>query len=53
MSAYDGQYVALARRLGTPLITGDRRLLRAFPDIARSMESFVASERREKPRRGE
>lgn len=29
LSAYDACYVALARRLGSPLITGDHRLARA------------------------
>ncbi len=44
VSAYEGQYVALAQRLGISFITGDRRLLKAFPAIARTMESFVKPE---------
>lgn len=43
VSAYDGQYVALAQRLRAPLITADRRLLKAFPGIGQPMESFVAA----------
>jgi len=33
-SAYDCEYVALAMRLGTNLVTMDRQVLRAFPDVA-------------------
>ncbi len=33
-TAYDGQYVALARLLNAPLATHDRQLLRLFPDLA-------------------
>lgn len=33
-SAYDCEFVALAMRLGTKLVTMDSKLLRAFPNIA-------------------
>lgn len=33
-SAYDCEFVALAKRLGTKLVTLDGKLLRAFPGIA-------------------
>lgn len=33
-SAYDCEFVALARKLGTRLVTMDGKLLRAFPDTA-------------------
>jgi predicted nucleic acid-binding protein len=36
-SAYDCEYVALAMELDTTLVTMDAKLLRAFPDRARSL----------------
>ena len=41
-SAYDGEYVALAQILGARLVTADRDLLRAFPEVAISPDRFVA-----------
>ena len=41
ISAYDATYLAGAEMLGMPLITEDRRLLRAAPGIARSLESVI------------
>jgi predicted nucleic acid-binding protein len=38
-SAYDCEFVALARQLGTPLVTMDSKLLRAFPEIARALDA--------------
>ena len=40
-SAYDCEYVALARRLGVSLVTGDKRLPGLFPDTAMLLENFV------------
>jgi predicted nucleic acid-binding protein len=34
---------ALAQRLQTEFVTGDRRRLKAFPRIARTMQAFIAN----------
>ena len=39
-SAYDCEFVALAGYLGVPLITADKKLLRDFPDIAKSLDAY-------------
>ncbi len=41
ISAYDAQFVALAQRLGVPLVTEDRGLRRAFPETARSLSELL------------
>lgn len=43
ISAYDAQFVALALDLQVPLVTSDRRLLAACPDVAVSPGGFVGS----------
>jgi predicted nucleic acid-binding protein len=42
VSAYDAQYVVAAEDLEVPLITSDRRLLKACPDVAIAPETFSA-----------
>jgi predicted nucleic acid-binding protein len=42
VSAYDAQYVALARSLSVPLVTEDRKLRRAAPDETLSMKQFLS-----------
>jgi predicted nucleic acid-binding protein len=43
LSAYDCEFVALAQSLAVPLVTEDRALLKAFPDVAFAMEDFLES----------
>ena len=38
-SAYDCEFVALARQLGATLVTMDGKLLRTFPKIARALDA--------------
>jgi predicted nucleic acid-binding protein len=38
-SAYDCEFVSLAKELEVPLITTDRQILREFPDIVVSLKS--------------
>lgn len=42
LSAYDAQFVVLAQTLAAPLVTSDRKILRACPDVAVSLDSFAA-----------
>ena len=41
LSAYDAEYVALARRLGCRLVTTDREVLRAFPQLAVRLSEYA------------
>ncbi|MBC7792673.1 MAG: type II toxin-antitoxin system VapC family toxin [Clostridia bacterium] len=41
ISAYDAQFVVIARELKIPLVTGDRKLLSACGDLAVSLADFV------------
>lgn len=40
-STYDCEYVALAASLGVPLLTTDRAVLRAFPNLAVTPAEFL------------
>ncbi len=40
-TAYDCEFMALAKELGLPLVTADKQLLSQFPDWAVSLEEFV------------
>ncbi len=43
-SAYDCEFVALAEQLDISLVTQDKKILRNFPHVAYSLESFLQSE---------
>jgi predicted nucleic acid-binding protein len=43
-SAYDCEFVALARDLNISLVSVDRQILKDFPDTAISLETFVGAE---------
>ncbi len=40
-SAYDAEFVHLAQSFGVPLVTADKQVLRAYPQLAVSLEDFV------------
>lgn len=40
-SAYDCEFVALARQLAVKLVTQDKKLLREFPETAVSLDEFL------------
>lgn len=40
-SAYDCEFVALARQLSVKLVTQDKKLLRDFPETAMSLDEFL------------
>ena len=42
-SAYDCEFVALARDLKVPLVTADQQILTDFPETAYSLEEFAAT----------
>lgn len=43
-SAYDCEFVVVAKALGVPLITTDRQLVASFPRIATNIRVFAAGE---------
>lgn len=40
-SAYDCEFVALAKDLGIPLITLDKKILKAFPNFSIALDHFI------------
>ena len=45
LTAYDGEFVALANALSVPLVTADNAVLKAFPERALTMETFLKTSR--------
>ena len=43
ITAYDGEFVVLAKQLGAPLVTFDKAVRKAFPKTAVSAEDFLKS----------
>lgn len=41
-SAYDCEFISLAKSLGKTLVTADKKLLKAFPDIAISAKDILS-----------
>jgi predicted nucleic acid-binding protein len=37
---YDCEFVALAQHLDVPLVTADKKILREFPAIAKSLDAY-------------
>jgi predicted nucleic acid-binding protein len=42
IGTYDCEYIALAQQAGTRVVTNDKEMRRAFPDVTISLEEFVA-----------
>ncbi len=43
-SAYDCEFVALAQYLNVALVTEDKKVLKEFPGIAKSLKSYIAQQ---------
>jgi len=41
-TAYDCEFVAVAQELKVPLVTVDKKVIKAFPNIAIALEKFVS-----------
>jgi predicted nucleic acid-binding protein len=40
-SAYDCEFVTLAKQLGVKFVTEDKKILREFPEVALSLDDFL------------
>jgi predicted nucleic acid-binding protein len=43
LSAYDAEYVALAKRLGCSLVTTDKQVLDHYPNLAIRLQDFAGT----------
>ena len=43
LTAYDAEFVGLASALGAPLVTADKAVLKAFPQLATTMDAFISA----------
>jgi predicted nucleic acid-binding protein len=41
-SAFDCEFVALAKLLNIPLITADKKIIKAFPNIAQTIDDCIS-----------
>ncbi|MEN8174441.1 MAG: type II toxin-antitoxin system VapC family toxin [Pseudomonadota bacterium] len=41
-SAYDCEFVSLAQSLGIKLVTSDKKVLKAFPDLAATAKAYIS-----------
>lgn len=41
-SAYDCEFISLAKAIDTKLVTHDKKLIKAFPDIAITAKAFAS-----------
>lgn len=44
LSAYDAEFVAVARKFALQLITNDKKIIASFPEIAVSMQNYSISQ---------
>jgi len=44
LSAYDCEFIVLASILDVPLVTADKAMLKAFPELALTMEAFLKTD---------
>jgi len=49
ITAYDGQFIAVASEMGIPCLTEDRELQEKFPGVAISMDEFLKPESTPEP----
>jgi predicted nucleic acid-binding protein len=44
VSAYDAEFVLAAQHLDVPLVTADKRLIQAYPDLTIPLKAFTAED---------